>query len=82
MALQRMKWSNSDASLIRTQARDGAQVRQIDEPRPPRRRAEMDRLQPSQQWALATAWLWSPRPSIRAGEPCTRSVGKILSGGP
>jgi len=36
MALQRMRWSNTGAELIRTQARDGANLRSIDEPRSPR----------------------------------------------
>jgi hypothetical protein len=38
MALTRMRWTNTGAELIRSQARDGAELRQIDEPRPPRRR--------------------------------------------
>ena len=36
--MQRMRWSNTGAELIRTQARDGAHLRSIDEPAPPRRR--------------------------------------------
>jgi hypothetical protein len=32
MALQRMKWSATGADLIRTQARDGAMVRGLDDP--------------------------------------------------
>lgn len=33
-----IRWSNTGASLIRTQARDRAMLRQIDEPRSPRRK--------------------------------------------
>jgi hypothetical protein len=35
---QRYRWSNTSASLIRTQARDGAELRQINEPYSPRRK--------------------------------------------
>jgi hypothetical protein len=34
---ERYRWSNTGAELIRTQARDGAMLRGLDEPRPPRR---------------------------------------------
>jgi hypothetical protein len=38
MALQRMRWTNTGADLIRSQARDGANLRSIAEPPAPRRR--------------------------------------------
>jgi hypothetical protein len=76
-----MKWSNTGASLIGGQVRDGATVRQIDEPRP--RRAEHFHVHVHDAPAAAKPSARShdavaPRPVVRRGDQQEPAPGSLI----